>query len=477
MTGLGGAAIAGLIAEPALAEIENRIIRKTGFAFYADRRGDLAAKVDARMRALGLNSYDAYLERLKGPFESLEWDALIEEVTIGETYFFRYPAQWEALRDIVLSSLLATKGKSELRIWSAGCANGAEVYSLAMVLQKDLACRFQGWDISILGTDICKTRLRQATRGAYGEWELRAIPEEYRRECFHHEGSSWNIRDELKRFVKVELLNLIHDTESFALRNSCAFDIILCRNVMIYFSAEQSRMLLKQFHHCLKEGGWFITGHSEPYLEISNVFHPHAVPGAMLYRKQGGPRERAPVDHEASRFEPATSKIFTRARAPKTPSLPVERSHSVKAPGPAQGHELDRQTQSLDGVRRLANTGSWNEASLACARYCAANPLDPEAHFLMALLHEHRGESDAAAGALGRALYIDAEFALAHYHAAMESAARLDLASARRSLRNVFKSLRTAQDTDLVLSGDGLTAGELRDLTKLQSRILEGKRS
>jgi chemotaxis protein methyltransferase CheR len=96
---------------------------------------------------------------------------------------------------------------------------------------------------------------------------------------------------------------------------------------------------------------------------------------------------------------------------------------------------------------------------------------------MMALLHEYVGEPEAAVGALGRALYLNADFALAHYHAAMESAARNDVAAARRSLRNVFKSLQGSDDCDPVLSGDGLKAGELRELVKLQSSLLEGRRS
>ena len=475
MTGLGGAVAANIV-DPALAGIDDEIIARTGLAFYATRRGDLVAKIDARMRALSLEKYVEYLERLRGPASAQEWEALIAEVTIGETYFFRYPAQWRALRDIVPSMLLSTQGKSELRIWCAGCSNGAEVYSLAMLVQQDLAQEFESWRISILGTDICNVRLRQAQRGIYGEWELRAIPEQYRRNCFVQEGSAWVIRDEFKRLVRFEPSNLIHDTDAFT-RKHCGFDIILCRNVMIYFSAEQNRILLKQFHDGLKEGGWFMTGHSEPYLEISNVFHPHAVPGAMLYRKHGGPRARAPLLEPGSCAPAVKSEVRARVLAQEKTPMPRDSARDARSPAALAPPESLASPRRLEDVRQLANAGAWSEASRACAKLCAANPLNAETHFMMALLHEYVGEPEAAVGALGRALYLNADFALAHYHAAMESAARNDVAAARRSLRNVFKSLQGSDDCDPVLSGDGLKAGELRELVKLQSSLLEGRRS
>ncbi|MGE0410318.1 MAG: protein-glutamate O-methyltransferase CheR, partial [Amphiplicatus sp.] len=254
-----------LAADPALAEIARRIVERTGLIAYANTPQTLAARIDARINALGLSGYAAYLTLLAGAQSEREWDELIAEVTVGETYFFRYSAQMEALRDIVLSGLLTATGKSELRIWCAGCANGAEPYSLAILLRRDLMRETADRQISILGTDICKARLAQAARGAYGEWELRALPEAYRRDCFQKEGGAAVLRDDYKRFVEFRPLNLVMEGPAFEARYAGAFDIILCRNVMIYFSREQNRRLLRHFYGCLKEGGWFVTGHAEPY--------------------------------------------------------------------------------------------------------------------------------------------------------------------------------------------------------------------
>ncbi|MGE0408412.1 MAG: hypothetical protein AB7P23_04015, partial [Amphiplicatus sp.] len=194
-------------------------------------------------------------------------------------------------------------------------------------------------------------------------------------------------------------------------------------------------------------------------------FHPVSVPGATLYRKQAR-AAAAKTSLDAALARPAA--LAKRARAVK----------GARAPTPIQlsRAEKDAAPHSLDDIRLMANTGAWREAIEASAAFRARHPLDPRGHFLAAILHLHSGEHEAAEAALKKSLYLDPDFALAYYYAAMLCAARNDGAAAIRLLRNLFASLDAVEAQAPVAGGDGLTTTELRALAQMQLRALEGRR-
>lgn len=458
-------AIAALVeTDPAAGEIMKRAIARTGLDCYADREDALAAKIEGRMRELGVARFSDYLTLLDGARGKGEWSALIDEITVGETFFFRYPSQWDALRDTIVPDCLANNGGQPLRVLCAGCANGAEPYTLSIMATQELGVFLTKSQLSIVGFDISQSRIEQARAGVYGAWDLRAIPEHYR-SCFEPKGGGWRLRDEYRRDVEFSVVNLVRDAETLAISHAGEFDIILCRNVMIYFSAETNRRLLQTFHACLKESGWFITGHAEPYLEISNVLRPHPVDGAMFYRKQARPGVIVPPSENLAlqgTFAPAP----VRRRAPVRKAPPPLK---VLAPPPAGAPK-----EAIGTARRLANSGQWREASIHCETLADRDPFNPEIQFLIALIADHIGDARAVENALKRALYLDADFALAHYHLALTLAGRDDSAGAERELRNVFKCLGEAAESAPVACGDGLSAGDLRQLAHMQLRVLGG---
>src|SRR5205823_4106245 len=159
----------------------------------ADKDDDLAARITQRLAALRLAGCDAYLEVLRsGTAGETERDALIESLTIGETFFFRHSEMFDALRSVVVPDLLARNHASRrLRIWSAGCSVGAEAYSVAILLRRDFARELAGWDVTILGTDINRQFLARAREGCYEEWALRNTTAEFRPAHFVRSGQSW----------------------------------------------------------------------------------------------------------------------------------------------------------------------------------------------------------------------------------------------------------------------------------------------
>jgi chemotaxis protein methyltransferase CheR len=445
--------------DPLLADIIDRIMDRTGIDCRSSREDYIIRKVDARIKALGLSGYADYLKRLTLPACADEWDVLIEEITVGETFFWRYPAQWDAMRDLVLPERRARKPGAPIRIWCAGCANGAEPYTLTILLHHMAPHILEGGNIRILATDICGARLAKAEQGVYSAWDMRALPDNLRTECFIGDGSRWRLRDKYKRNIIFRRHNLADSDDEFVEAESEPFDIILCRNVMIYFDAKLIRRLLKRFHLRLSEGGWLLTGHAEPYLEISNVFLPTATPGGMLYRKQG------PVSVETFVSKAAIASPSPPARRPRQPVLrpvaPLRASARLVA-------SQENATTSLEDARRLSNQGKWLEASMLCERLIGRDPLDPDVHFLLALTALHRGDAAKAETALKRAIYLDPDFAFAHYHLGMAAAAQNRHEDAVRSFRNVFKSLHHTGEKSKVRSGDGVTAEDLRQYARLQ---------
>ena len=153
-----------LVSDPQYARLKEHLIESTGLMYYADKDVDLARRVGGRLATAGAHDCASYLDILCDPLRGpSELDALIAEITIGETYFFRHQEHFDALRDLVLPDLIARNQTSRsLRIWCAGCADGPEPYSLAILLKRELAHQLLGWQVTILGTDINRRALARA---------------------------------------------------------------------------------------------------------------------------------------------------------------------------------------------------------------------------------------------------------------------------------------------------------------------------
>src|SRR6202023_2954062 len=188
----------GLIADPHFPSLKAHLVESTGLTYYADKDVDLARRVRRRLSIVGAPDCASYLHILHDPLRgAAELDSLIEEVTIGETYFFRHREHFDALRDLVFPDLIArNRANRRLRLWCAGCADGPEPYSLAILLKRDMARRLTGWEVTILGTDINRRCLARARDGKFEPWALRSTPEDLKRNCFRNEGRFWSLAPE-----------------------------------------------------------------------------------------------------------------------------------------------------------------------------------------------------------------------------------------------------------------------------------------
>ena len=283
--------LAGARAEqlgPAFDELKAFIVTATGHARLAKRDDLLLEKISRRISAHNLPSLESYLDLLtRGANGRIEFDCLIAELTIGETSFFRHQEHFDALRDQVLPACLRRNGVTrQLRIWSAGCANGAEVYSIAIVVHALLGHRRDDWNVVIVGSDINRAFLAEAEAGRYSAWTLRDVAEEQREALFVRNGDGWTIREAYRRDVRFVYHNLVSDEFPCFHKNIFAFDIIMCRNVMIYFDALNNKQLAERLGTVLTDDGWLFTGPADFNPHLESILTLEKLSGALVYRNR-----------------------------------------------------------------------------------------------------------------------------------------------------------------------------------------------
>lgn len=205
-----------------------------------------------RLRATNSMNYGKYLIYLKKHPE--EYELLLNDLTINYTMFFRDFDVYLYLEKTLLPKLFSS---TNVRIWSAGCATGEEPYSLAILVDKVLGAASANHQVSIFASDIDKDALAKATRGEYQKKQLQGISEDLIKKYFAKEGEMYKVQDFVRRFIRFRQHDLMNES-----LYKC-FDLILCRNVMIYFSKESQQHIHMNFYEALRGGGYLITGKAE----------------------------------------------------------------------------------------------------------------------------------------------------------------------------------------------------------------------
>ena len=442
--------------DPAYSRLKERLIASTGLAFYADRDALLTELIHVRLTELRLLNCSAYLNLLARGQDGIdEMERFIGQLTIGETYFFRDQGQFDAIRDVILPDIFKrNQASKEVRIWSAGCSNGAEPYSLAILLERELAGQGDGWQIHIYASDLNRGYLAQAAEGKFRAWALRSISEEMKKDWFTQDGRVWTIHPRFKQWISFHQMNLVESDFSTPQPAGAHLDLILCRNVMIYFTPEVNRHLVAHFHRALAAGGWLVVGASEYNLEHYTAFQTVNAPEAKLYRK-------------------AASAGTEMVQEPTSP--PPEHVMPPVASGPdkssAEGISDSAAVSEVDGLRELAglaDRGDWQSAGEFAQRLLTENRLHPAIHFYRALIFENLGAPDASARSLRDAIYLDRTFAMAHYHLGLALQRDGKIREASRSFDNVLKVLTGVPDDTIPTAGRGVTAAALKELARMQ---------
>jgi chemotaxis protein methyltransferase CheR len=275
------------LSDPAYLKIRDVIYQVSGIYQPDEKVYLLASRVARRMGALKAKSPGDYLEQitLRGNRDA-ELRLLLNEVTIGETYMFRSPAQLEAMRNVILPQIVAAKtamGFRRLRLWNAGCSTGEEPYTLAMFLLEESAKLLSGWTFDILATDLNDHSLATAKAGIYGEYALRSTSELLRKKYFHpHDEKHLRVSDQLKALIRFDRVNLNDDSKMTFLKG---IDIIFCCNVLIYFDLSSKRKVIQHFFSNLLPGGYLFLGNAESLFQVDAKFRLVHFPGAIGYWK------------------------------------------------------------------------------------------------------------------------------------------------------------------------------------------------
>ena len=263
--------------------IQNLIHKRFGIYFKDEKRIFVKMKIYPRINSLGYKSFSEYIQFLQYyPEGEKEASRMISLLTNTETYFFREVSQLNAFSDIILPEFREEKmarNEKRIRILSAGCSTGEEAYTLAM-LTFDSGRFFWGWDVEIIGMDINENALKVARDGVYYERSFRMTDPGYKKRFFTANPGNFLVKDSIRKMTSFVSGNIISPM------NIKDFDVIFCRNVLIYFSDEKTKSAIKNLHMSLRSGGYLMLGHSESLTGIFDGFETIRFPGAVIYKKR-----------------------------------------------------------------------------------------------------------------------------------------------------------------------------------------------
>lgn len=266
-----------------LRQVADLIYAKTGIFLAENREYYLRRRLAQRIAATDHQNLESYYKYLRFGDQGEELQALIEAVTVHETYFYREFEQLKIFGESVLP-LLVKENSGLLRLWSAGCSTGEEAYTLAMILREMLSPQdFSRWEI--LATDISHRVLAFARTGLYNERAVSHLPQLYRERYFHRENHQYRVKEELRRPIRFKNLNLM---DRIGIMKEGPFDVIFCRNVLIYFDEHSREQVVRSLYDALRPGGYIFLGHSETMSRITSLFIMRKFREFIVYQKPVG---------------------------------------------------------------------------------------------------------------------------------------------------------------------------------------------
>ncbi len=471
-----------------------------------DNRPSLLAEVlTRRATELGV-PIDSYLQRLSAAGDhSSETSELARELTVGETYFFRHADQFRAFEEVALPERLSARAHSrQLHLLSAGCASGEEPYSLSITLrERGVEPAFAA---SVWGIDLNPEALRKAERGVYGTWSLRETPKSLQERWFEKQGRDFHLARAIRDAVRFAPYNLCGAAAPPL--PSASFDVIFCRNVLMYFTPEHAAQAVAQLARLLCPGGFLFLGHAETLRGLSHAFQLRHTHDTFYYQLKAGAEHTldhattahaiAPRRHEPGHdrewvsswldtVERSTEKI-RQLSTPQGKEPVVEPRPSEPRPRdlsrPLRLLRDDRFAEALDTLQRpdsdddpatlllraalLSHQGDFAEAQRACHDVLRRDDLNAGAHYLLALCCERQGNTEQAMEHDRTAIYLDAGFAMPHLHLGLMARRRSDAAAARDELEKALRLLEREEEARLLLFGGGFSRAALVALCRAE---------
>ena len=257
--------------------LQEHVYSQAGIVLEMDKHYLFESRLTPIVRQLGLGSINDLCALIQATREPEVGRRVVEAMTTNETYFFRDPAHYEAIRTVLLPRLKESRRDTKkLRFWSAAASTGQEAYSLAMLLLGD---GLSDWNIQILGTDFSSQVLERARSGKYQQIEVnRGLPAALLVKHFSRAGVDWQLSEQVRGMARFETIDLRKSMRALG-----PFDLVFCRNVMIYFDAGTRKEILKELHGTLFRGGWLLLGGAETAFGVEEWFERQTVGSATVY--------------------------------------------------------------------------------------------------------------------------------------------------------------------------------------------------
>ena len=439
------------------------IAQRSGMVFAPNRRVEAEAGIARGMRRAGGADLTAYFARVRDDVAAL--DDLVDELVVGETHFMRDPDQMALVRREVLSTLKERRlaGGPAARIWSAGCATGEEAYSLAILLEEE------GLDEGalVLGTDLSAAALQKARAASYPAWSVRGVSPRFLEDYFQLTRGRRVLVERIRSKVRFERLNLVGE-EDYAATGASGMDLILCRNVLIYFDHQAARRIAARLFDCLAEGGVLLTAGADPLLAQYAPFEVQVTRAGLLYRRPRSAQwiEARPSNAPAAPTPPLTAAVATPPVAAAVPPPPP-----VAIVPPLVSPDLGREAylRVIAHANAKGAVGAERIAHAALRRH----PLDAHLHYLRATLLLTLDRDDEAEHEAGRALYLDPSLAVAHFLLGTILRRRGARPGALRCFRNVRDLCAARPADEEVPAGAGERTGVLHSAAVAEMERLE----
>jgi chemotaxis protein methyltransferase CheR len=503
------------------------VARRLGLQ-YEDGKLDFLAEVARQhMELMGNARFESYLERLNSsPKGSHEFRTLAEQLTVNETFFFRNADNFRAFAELVLPERIRARSREKrLRILSAGCASGEEPYSLAVLVREALP-DVGSWDVKIIAIDVNPVVLAKATEARYSAWSLRATSENAKRRYFREDGRDFVLDPAVQKMVTFEERNLVDEDPVFWQSFTC--DVVFCRNVLMYFTPDTARDVVRRITQALLPGGFFFLGHAETLRGLTQEFHLCHTHDTFYYRRReaseaivgatiwaGPPSVRPPKEHGEDSLaaavestaswvdviHQASERIAALAAGRVRPqNQEVPRTTAADDAGSTAGARTWDLGLVLDALRQerlsealeilcslppdsqedpdalllravlLTNNGRLDESENVCTRLLVLDELNAGAHYLIALCREHAGDVTGAIEHGQTAVYLDAGFAMPHLHLGIMARRSGDAAIAQRELGQALILLAREDASRLLLFGGGFSRDTLLQFCRTELR-------
>ncbi|MBF0494030.1 MAG: tetratricopeptide repeat protein [Candidatus Omnitrophica bacterium] len=497
-------------------ELQNKlrsyITERSGLYFKDHELRNLNEAVFSRMKTCNINSALAYYSFLTSSAQKEnEIRELLNLLTVNHTYFFRDEPQFKVLKEKVLPEIIRNKSvrasekhsKPSLRIWSAGCSTGEEPYTIAILI-KELIPNIGDWDILILATDASEQALAGARKGIYSGISVKHTEKAYLEKYFsevkkqgqdpatYTAWASYALSTDIKGMVNFAFFNLISD------EYPQSFDVIFCRNVVIYFEFETILKVMGRLHTSLLDGGYIFIGYSETLQYMRDKFQMESASDAIYYRKllQGEApssgakvkplslkaEEKIDIDkilEEISKAELAAQKISNAKKDKIDPrkfeEILVKAVKTTHRKEYVKALALFKEAQTLDNdapepryyeAEIFLSRGETKEAKDKLVRLLEEKPLFCPAHYLLGCIYLNENELDKAKKSLRKALYIDRDFLLANFYLAQAFRNENNISYAIREYRNTISLLSKHGSNDILAYSGGFNTATLTSVCR-----------